>query len=201
MPAPRKYPEELRERGVRLALESDRPIAQVAKDLGIQRESLRRWVRQAEADQGQTGGPADQREVKELRWAKRDPQGRLGFFRDRARPATAEVSAFIEERRCNFGRVSTFNLYRVASICRPPKSHEPVFVRLGMVHRPSVFGTTTAASDCWTCGPRPHSGGCECVGGWRNAASRERQRPLWPTSGTASTRFQSHLGGTSGERR
>jgi transposase len=52
MPAPRKYPEELRERGVRLALESDRPIAQVAKDLGIQRESLRRWVRQAEADEG-----------------------------------------------------------------------------------------------------------------------------------------------------
>lgn len=52
MPAPRKYPEELRERGVRLALDSNRPIAQVAKDLGIQRESLRRWVRQAEADEG-----------------------------------------------------------------------------------------------------------------------------------------------------
>ena len=52
MPAPRKYPEELRERGVRLALESNRPIAQVAKDLGIQRESLCRWVRQAEADEG-----------------------------------------------------------------------------------------------------------------------------------------------------
>jgi transposase len=52
MPAPKKYPDELRERGVRLALESNRPIAQVAKDLGIQRESLRRWVRQAEADEG-----------------------------------------------------------------------------------------------------------------------------------------------------
>ena len=52
MPAPRKYPEELRERGVRLALESNRPIARVAKDLGIHPESLRRWVRQAEADEG-----------------------------------------------------------------------------------------------------------------------------------------------------
>lgn len=51
MPAPRKYPEELRGRGVRLALESGRPIAQVAKDLGIHPESLRRWVRQAEADE------------------------------------------------------------------------------------------------------------------------------------------------------
>ena len=49
---PRQYPEELLERGVRLALESDRPIAHVADDLGIHRETLRKRVRQAEADQG-----------------------------------------------------------------------------------------------------------------------------------------------------
>ena len=48
----RKYPDELRERAVRLALESNRPIAHVAEDLGIHKESLRKWVRQAEADQG-----------------------------------------------------------------------------------------------------------------------------------------------------
>jgi transposase len=35
MPRRRKYPEELLERGVRLALESGRPVAQVARDLGI----------------------------------------------------------------------------------------------------------------------------------------------------------------------
>src|SRR3954453_9275065 len=52
MPAPKKYPDELRERAVRLVLESGRPIAHVAKDLGIHREALRQWVRQAEADQG-----------------------------------------------------------------------------------------------------------------------------------------------------
>jgi transposase len=33
-------------------LESDRPIAQIAKDLGIHHEALRLWVRQAEADAG-----------------------------------------------------------------------------------------------------------------------------------------------------
>jgi transposase len=52
MAAPRKYPAELRERAVRLYFESDRPIAHIAHDLGIHRESLRLWVRQAEADSG-----------------------------------------------------------------------------------------------------------------------------------------------------
>ena len=32
--------------------ESGRPIARVARDLGVHRETLRLWVRQAEADQG-----------------------------------------------------------------------------------------------------------------------------------------------------
>ncbi len=52
----KRYPEELRERAVRLVFESGRPIAQVAKDLGIGVESLRSWVRQAEADAGTRGG-------------------------------------------------------------------------------------------------------------------------------------------------
>lgn len=73
----RKYPPELRERAVRTALESGRPIAQVARDLDVHKESLRMWVRQAEAD---AGGRRDvlnsverdrlrllEREVKELR--------------------------------------------------------------------------------------------------------------------------------------
>ena len=52
MGAPRKYSEELRERAVRLVFESKRPIAHVARDLGVHKESLRHWVRQAEADSG-----------------------------------------------------------------------------------------------------------------------------------------------------
>jgi transposase len=52
MTRPRKYPDELRERAVRLVFESKRPIAHVAHDLGIHKESLRLWVRQAEADSG-----------------------------------------------------------------------------------------------------------------------------------------------------
>jgi transposase len=34
-------------------LSSDRPIAQIAEELGINRETLRTWVRQAQADRGQ----------------------------------------------------------------------------------------------------------------------------------------------------
>ncbi len=52
MPRPKKYPDELRERAVRLVFESRRPIAAVARDLGVHKEALRLWVRQAEADAG-----------------------------------------------------------------------------------------------------------------------------------------------------
>jgi transposase len=52
MARPKRYPEELIERGVRIALESERPIAHIAADLGIGSETLRKRVRQAEADSG-----------------------------------------------------------------------------------------------------------------------------------------------------
>ena len=52
MPRPKKYSDELRERAVRLVFESQRPIAAVARDLGVHKEALRLWVRQAEADAG-----------------------------------------------------------------------------------------------------------------------------------------------------
>ena len=52
MPRSRKYPVELLERATRLVFESGRPIAHVAADLGIHSETLRKRVRQAEADGG-----------------------------------------------------------------------------------------------------------------------------------------------------
>ena len=52
MARPKKYPDELIRRGVRLALEGERPIAHIAADLGIHPETLRKRVRQAEADSG-----------------------------------------------------------------------------------------------------------------------------------------------------
>ena len=51
MARPRKYPKEPRVRAVSLYDESGgRPIAHVARGLGMRKEALRLWVRQAEAD-------------------------------------------------------------------------------------------------------------------------------------------------------
>lgn len=67
MPRARKYSPELIERGVRLALESKRLIAHVADDLGIQRETLRKAVGQAEADSGRRGDLLTSQEREEIR--------------------------------------------------------------------------------------------------------------------------------------
>ncbi len=72
MSRPRKYPEELLERGVRLALESERPIAHVAADLGIHPETLRKRVRQAEADSGKRGDLLTSQEREEIRRLRRE---------------------------------------------------------------------------------------------------------------------------------
>ena len=72
MSRPRKYSDELRERAVRLYFESERPVAHVARDLGIHMEALRQWVRQAEADQGQRPQQLTTNEREELRRLRKE---------------------------------------------------------------------------------------------------------------------------------
>jgi transposase len=50
--APRKYPDELRERAVRLYRESDpKPVIRhLAQQLGVHHEAWRNWIRQDQAD-------------------------------------------------------------------------------------------------------------------------------------------------------
>lgn len=68
----RKYPLELRERSVRLVLESGRPVREVARDLGIHHESLRVWVRRAEADAGLRRDLLTSEEREELRRLRKE---------------------------------------------------------------------------------------------------------------------------------
>ena len=72
MSRPSKYPRELLERGVRLALEGERPIAHVAADLGIHPETLRKRVRQAEADGGRRLDLPTSAEREEIRTLRRE---------------------------------------------------------------------------------------------------------------------------------
>ena|SRR5919197_1851896 len=95
-PAQRRYPPELRERAVRMVLETMQQsgqrvgvITRIARQLGIGAESLRGWVRQAEVDSGQRPGvtTAEQqriaeleREVRELRRANDILKAASAFF-------------------------------------------------------------------------------------------------------------------------
>ncbi len=69
MPRPRKYPQELIDRGIRLVFESGRPIAHVAADIGLSPETLRKRVRQAEVDEGRRQGLSseEREEIRKLR--------------------------------------------------------------------------------------------------------------------------------------
>jgi transposase len=69
---PKKYPDELIQRAVRLVLESGRPIAHVAADLGLPAETLRRHVRRTEADRGLRPDLPTSAEREEIRRLRRE---------------------------------------------------------------------------------------------------------------------------------
>lgn len=96
MPAPKKYPDELRERATRLVVEARRDpaaavgaIRRIADQLGVHPEALRSWVKQAETDAGQRPGTTSsdaqriaalERENRELRRANQILKSAASFF-------------------------------------------------------------------------------------------------------------------------
>ena len=54
MPAP--HPPEFRRRAVELARLREKPIAQIARDLGISESCLRNWISRADVDEGRKDG-------------------------------------------------------------------------------------------------------------------------------------------------
>ena len=63
------YPPQFRAEAVRLVRESGKPMAQIAGDLGVSVESLRKWTRQAQIDAGEREGltTAEREELSRLR--------------------------------------------------------------------------------------------------------------------------------------
>jgi transposase len=75
MPAPRKYPDELRERAIRLVLDVEEETGNVTAacrrigaELGINKDTLRGWVKQAQVDSGKRPGTttADAARIRQL---------------------------------------------------------------------------------------------------------------------------------------
>ncbi|MCL6505741.1 MAG: transposase, partial [Bryobacteraceae bacterium] len=66
------YPPEFREEAVRLARTSGRPIAQIARELGVAWGTLSAWVKQAELDAGLRSDGLTTAEREELRRLRRE---------------------------------------------------------------------------------------------------------------------------------
>ena len=111
MAAPPKYPDELRERAIRLTLDARKnpaaragACARIGKQLGINAETLRGWVTQAEVDEGARPRTTStdkekldklEREVKELRRTNRHRErGRSVVVREPACPVGPVCEAF-----------------------------------------------------------------------------------------------------------
>ena len=96
MAALKKYPEELRERAVKMVLEVREregngrgEIARVGRQLGVHPEALRGWLKQTEIDGGQRPGTTTgdrqritelEREVRELRRANEILKAASAYF-------------------------------------------------------------------------------------------------------------------------
>ena len=67
---PRPHPPEFRQRAVELARMREKPVAQIAEELGISDSCLRNWIRQADLDEGRRSDgltTAEREELVELR--------------------------------------------------------------------------------------------------------------------------------------
>ncbi|MEQ4726303.1 IS3 family transposase [Nonomuraea sp. B19D2] len=87
-------------------------IARVADRLGVHREALRSWVRQAEIDEGKRSGTTSsdaqriaelEREVRELRRANEILKAASAYFARELDPETAALIEFIDLHRDRFG--------------------------------------------------------------------------------------------------
>ena len=96
MAAQRKYPEELRERAVKMVLEvreregkGHGELVRVGRQLGVHPEALRSWMKQTEIDRGERPGTTTgdkqriselEREVRELRRANEILKAASAYF-------------------------------------------------------------------------------------------------------------------------
>ena len=114
-----RYPQELRERAVRMVFEhqDEHPsqwaaICSIAAKFGISHETLRNWVRRAEVDDGLRPGLTSdererlktlEREVRELRRANEILKSASAFFAAELDRRPTQMIAYIDANRDRFG--------------------------------------------------------------------------------------------------
>ncbi|WP_148307676.1 IS3 family transposase [endosymbiont of unidentified scaly snail isolate Monju] len=120
MDTSKRYPPEVRERAVRMVFDHQgehdsqwAAMTSIAAKIGCTPETLRKWVRQAERDQGLREGlttsererlKALERENRELRRANEILKTASAFFcPGGARPQTEEMIAYIDDHRDRYG--------------------------------------------------------------------------------------------------
>ena len=129
MAAPRKYPDELRERATRMAVDARRDpvtrtgaLKRVGDQLGINPETLRNWVIQAEIDEGHRPGTTTddatrlaelEKENRELRRANAILKSAPAESTGQRNSAAVSLSAGVSKSRVLRGR--EFSLAAIAS--------------------------------------------------------------------------------------
>ena len=126
-----RYSPEVRERAVRMVFEHQAEhesqwaaMASIASKIGCTAETLRKWVRQAERDTGRRAGLTTdekqrlkelERENRELKRAKRDPEESIGIFRaGGTRPPRKVVTELIDRNRSQYGVESMCSMLHIA---------------------------------------------------------------------------------------
>lgn len=66
------FPPEFRSEAVKLMGDSDKPLSQLAHDLGVSQQTLRTWRRQAQRDAGQRDDGLTSDQAEELRRLRRE---------------------------------------------------------------------------------------------------------------------------------
>jgi transposase len=65
------FPPEFRREAVKLMRDSDKPVSQLATDLGVSEQTLRKWRAQAQVDSGEREGLTSE-QLQELRRLRRE---------------------------------------------------------------------------------------------------------------------------------
>jgi transposase len=135
---PSKYDESIKAKAVRLVREHRddyetewTAMRAISARLGMSEETLRKWVRQAEVDDGEAAGVPTEtaRELRELRRKNSEleativTKGRNNFLRAGVRPATPLICAFIDEHKDRFGVVPICRALAVHGVQIAPRTY------------------------------------------------------------------------------